>query len=302
MKSHSITEVLPLLDRNHKLINYSERFTFDNAKPLNEANDRSIVWVSVNNKNKFEAISLTRAQTIICDLSIAEDAGKISSDKCIILVEDPRLCFLRIVRHFFEYKPEWGIHKTAAIHANAVIDPQSYIGPNCYVGESTIGKGTIIYGNCFIYDNVVIGDNVTIHAGTVIGADGFGYQRNEKNEFEKFPHIGGVIIDSNVDIGANTCIDRGTLGNTHIKAGAKIDNLVHIAHNVIIGKHSAIIAHAMIGGSTVVEDFAWVAPSAALRDGLVIGESSIVGLGAVVTKSVPKNEVWAGNPARQFSK
>jgi len=302
MKSFQIAEVLTLLNQNHQLINYSDTLEFDNAKPVNEANERSIVWVSANSNNKLEVIENTEARIVIGDISLLSSAIGIDKNKCLILVEDPRLFFLRVINNFFGSKPQWGIHNTAVVDEKAVIEAQSYIGPHCYIGDARIGKGTVIYGNCFIYDNVIIGDNVTIHAGTVIGADGFGYQKNENNEFEKFPHIGGVVIENNVDIGANTCIDRGTLGNTHIKEGAKIDNLVHIAHNVIIGKHSAIIAHAMIGGSTVIEDFAWIAPNAALRDGIVIGESSVIGLGGVVTKSVPKNEIWAGNPARLFNK
>ena len=96
---------------------------------------------------------------------------------------------------------------------------------------------------------MTVGKNVIIHSNTVIGADGFGYQRNKDGSFEKFPHIGGVIIEDHVEIGANTCIDRGALGNTIIRNGAKIDNLVHIAHNVVIGQNTAVIANAMIGGS-----------------------------------------------------
>ena len=137
---------------------------------------------------------------------------------------------------------------------------------------------------------------------TTIGGTGFGYEKNTDGEFELFPHIGGVRIEKNVDIGANTCIDRGTLGNTIIGAGSKIDNLVHIAHNVKIGRNCAIIAHSMIGGSTVINDNCWVAPSACVRDGISIGSNSIIGLGSVVVKPIPDNEVWAGNPARKFEK
>jgi UDP-3-O-[3-hydroxymyristoyl] glucosamine N-acyltransferase len=107
-----------------------------------------------------------------------------------------------------------------------------------------------------------------------------------------------VIIEDCVDIGANTCIDRGTLGNTVIRRGAKIDNLVHIAHNVVVGENTMVIANAMIGGSTEIGADSWVAPSATLRDAIQIGAASTVGLGAVVTKSVPDGEVWAGNPAK----
>ncbi|MFA6455573.1 MAG: UDP-3-O-(3-hydroxymyristoyl)glucosamine N-acyltransferase, partial [Bacteroidota bacterium] len=153
-------------------------------------------------------------------------------------------------------------------------------------------------GQCYIYDNVRIGKNVIIQAGAVIGGDGYGYSRNDKGEFEKFPHVGAVLIEDDVEIGANTCVDRGTLGNTIIREGAKIDNLVHIAHNVTVGKHAAVIAQSMIGGSTVIGDYGWIAPSASLMNGIKIGSKVTVGLGAVVTKNIPDGETWAGVPAQ----
>ena len=121
-------------------------------------------------------------------------------------------------------------------------------------------------------------------------------------EFEKFPHIGGVVIEDDVEIGANACIDKGTLGDTIIRKGSKLDNFVHIAHNVTIGQHTAVIAHAMIGGSTVIGNYSWIAPSVVIRDGLNIGNNVLVGLGAVVTKNIPDNETWAGIPAMHLDK
>ena len=129
-------------------------------------------------------------------------------------------------------------------------------------------------------------------------SNGFGYSRNEEFEFEKFPHVGGVIIEDNVEIGANTCIDRGALGNTVIKTGTKIDNLVHIGHNCVIGKHCAIIANSMLGGSVVIKDYSWIAPSASILNQLSIGEKVTIGLGSVVNKSVPDGETWMGVPAK----
>jgi len=215
-------------------------------------------------------------------------------------VKNPKLTFIRIVSHFFKSNDFTGIHPSAVIHPSAMIPESSYIGPNTYIGKCIIGENTIIHGNCYLYDNTQVGNNVTIHAGTVIGAEGFGYQRNEQGEFEKFPHIGGVIIGDNVDIGSNTSIDRGALGNTIIGEGAKIDNLVHIAHNVKVGKHSAVISHAMIGGSTIIGDYSWVAPNAALKDQIAIGQNVTVGMGAVVMKNIPNGETWTGSPAKNI--
>jgi UDP-3-O-[3-hydroxymyristoyl] glucosamine N-acyltransferase len=270
--------------------------TFTHAKPIEEADENSIIWIKPDKANKEELINKTKASIIIVDSLINKKRINVEN-KCLIIAENPKLIFLRIIQVLFYKKINFGIHMSAIISPEAKIHKETYIGPNTYIGKSKIGRGTIIYGNCFIYDQVIIGENVKIQSGAIIGSEGYGYSRNDQGEFEYFPHIGGVIIEDDVDIGANTCVDRGSLGNTIIKKGAKIDNLVHIAHNVIIGKHSAVIANAMIGGSVVIEDYSWVAPSASIMNQLQIGKKTFIGLGAVVTKNIPDNEVWAGCPA-----
>jgi UDP-3-O-[3-hydroxymyristoyl] glucosamine N-acyltransferase len=132
------------------------------------------------------------------------------------------------------------------------------------------------------------------------GPDGFGYERKEDGTLVKFSHFGKVIINDNVDIGSNTCIDRGTINDTIIGEGSKVDNLVHIGHNVRIGKNCVIIAQSMIGGSTVIDDNVWISPSSVIRDGLRIGRHALIGMGSVVTKNIPANEIWIGTPAKFY--
>lgn len=216
----------------------------------------------------------------------------------VIVVADPRLELLRVVRELLaDPRPAPGIHPTAVVHPEAVVDPSAHIGPGCNVGRCEIGAGTVLHGNIHLYDRVRIGDNVTIHAGTVIGTSGFGYQRAENDEWEHFPHVGGVVIEDDVEIGANTCIDRGSLVDTTIKRGAKIDNLVHIAHNVVVGEHALIIGCAQIAGSVVIGDHAWIAPSATVIDNVKIGREATVGIGSVVVKDVPEFAKTMGQPA-----
>ncbi|CAF3728287.1 unnamed protein product [Rotaria sp. Silwood1] len=174
----------------------------------------------------------------------------------------------------------------------------AFTGPFTYIGNSEIDEGTVIHGNCFVFDNVKIGKNVSINAGSIIGSEGFGYELNEKNEYEKFIHIGGVEIHDNVDIGANTCVVRGALANTIIGEGTKIDNLVHIGHNAIIGKHCIITANNMVGGSVKIEDHSWLGPSSSTLNQLTLAKNSYAGLGSIITKNMPSGEVWVGNPAR----
>jgi UDP-3-O-[3-hydroxymyristoyl] glucosamine N-acyltransferase len=276
------------------------RGVFSYPAPITEAQDElAITFCKSTGAKAATLIRDTKAGVIICTEEAASEETD-SSGKTLIAVADPRLTFLRLVQLFFAEPRPQGVHPTASIEAAARIHPTAYVGPFAYVGESEIGEGTVIYGHVYIYPKVRIGRNVTIHAGTVLGADGFGYNRNDAGELEKFPHVGGIVIEDDVEIGSNTCVDRGTLGNTIIRQGAKIDNLVHIAHNVLIGRHSAVIAHAMIGGSTRIADHAWIAPSACLRDDISIGEHAVVGLGAVVVKDVPDNVTVMAVPARTF--
>lgn len=297
---YSGKELLKNLPDKHKVDgNLSEKH-FDNIKTIFEADEFSLTWLNPSRTDTEQLINNTLSQLIICSLDFDSSKFK-NTNKCFIKVESPKLVFLRIVGQFFKTPVEYGIHKSAVIHPEAVVHPKSYVGPNTYIGKSTIGEGTIIYGNCYLYDNTRIGSNVIINACTVIGADGFGYARNENNILEKFPHIGGVIIEDNVEIGANTCIDKGTLGDTIIKKGVKIDNLVHIAHNVVIGENTMIIANSMIGGSTTIGANSWIAPSVSLRDAIVIGENVTVGMGSTVTKNIPAGETWAGSPSKELS-
>lgn len=298
MKKYSVSDISAVLNNKCLIKGTSSSAYFTNAKPILECNSESIAWIAKGRSDSNRLLEETIAIVIVCDSEV--QTKDYETEKCFIIVDDPRLSFLRIVS-LLEDKPQPGIHPTAFIHPEAKLGNSIYIGPFVYVGNSSIEDNSIIHGHVYIYDKVKIGKNVIIHAGTVIGSDGFGYSRNEKNEFEKFPHIGGVEIRDNVEIGANSCIDRGTLGNTVINEGAKIDNLVHIAHNVQVGKHSAVIANAMVGGSTKIGDNTWISPSAILRDTISIGNNVTVGMGALVTKDVPDNETWAGNPAKPLT-
>ena len=290
----SMSDLISAIGMSCSIRGIDREASFTNVRPIHEANEESLVWV---NSKKNINFAETKARLIFVDpaVGLSDDLLK---TKTFIVVDNPKLAYIRVVEKYFVMKPPFGVHPTACIHAEAKIHPDTHVGPFSYVGRSSIDEGTILYGHCFIYDHVAIGKNVVVQAGAVIGSDGYGYSRNEEGIFEKFPHVGGVVIENDVEIGANTCIDKGTLGNTIIREGAKIDNLVHIAHNVIVGKHAAVIANSMIGGSTEIGDYGWVAPSASLMNGIRVGAKATVGLGAVVTKNVPDGETWAGVPAQ----
>lgn len=237
--------------------------------------------------------------TLICEEGTVE-ALRSLPDTTLIVVSNARLAFMRAVARFFGPKrARAGIHPTAVVDDSAVIDPTATIGPFCMIGPGcVIGADCVLGPSVSLMQDIKLGDRVSIAGGTVIGADGFGYERNEAGELEKFPHIGGVVIENDVEIGSNTSIDRGTLNPTRIGARARIDNQIHIAHNVVVGADAAIIAQAMIGGSVKIGDRAWVAPSATIMNQVKIGADATVGLGAVVVKSVPDGMTVMGSPAQ----
>lgn len=206
------------------------------------------------------------------------------------------------------------ISKQAKIGENVAIGPGvciekgvkigdgSKIGSNSYIGEnSVLGKGCQLFANVSVYDNTIIGRNVIIHSGTTLGSDGFGYVTI--NGFhEKIPQTGNVIVESDVEIGSNCSIDRATIGSTIIGEMTKIDNLVHIAHNVKIGRGCLITAAFAVAGSTEIGDFCTFAGQVGIAPHLTIGKNSIVASKAGITKSLKGGETYAGFPARNIIK
>jgi UDP-3-O-[3-hydroxymyristoyl] glucosamine N-acyltransferase len=172
-------------------------------------------------------------------------------------------------------------------HPGAYVDAAAMIGP-----RTTVGAGAVIGAN------VTVGADCIIKPGAVIGQDGFGYTQEPDGSWTAKPHEYGVVIEDDVHIGANTCIDRGSWRNTTVQRGARIDNLVHVAHNAQIGRNVVLVAQAEVSGSAIVEDGAWIGPKACVMQRLTVGARALVGMGAVVLKDVPGDQTWAGNPAR----
>ena len=297
--SFTLDQILQhLTDESVDVKTGSETIAVDNALNLSNAGKESLAWAKPGQTDIGEKLSLSKAGVVICDAATYTEAMAKGIDKTFLVVKEPKRIFSKLVNRLFVKLPSPGIHPTAVIEKAAKIGDNCHIGPFSYIGAATVGDNTIIHGHCHIYDKVSIGKNCIIHAGVVIGSDGFGYSKDEVGNVEKFPHIGGVVIGNNVEIGSNTCVDKGALGDTIIHDGVKIDNLVHVAHNVVLHANAFIIANAMLGGSTVVGEGAWIAPSASLLQQLDIGKNATVGVGAVVTKNIPADEVWTGSPAR----
>ena len=223
-----------------------------------------------------------------------------------IIVKNPQKALAKTIEYYLKTKPitqhskpqisnSSSIHTTAVIGDSSKIGNNCTIGPNCVIGNNcTLAENVTLHPNVTLYDNTEIQDNTTIHAGTVIGSDGFGYYK-EQNSIKKIHHIGYVIIESNVEIGANCTIDRGCLGKTTISSGCKLDNLIQIAHNTHIGKNSLIAAQCGLTGSVKIGNNVTIGGQvgiyATIEDNVIIAGKS------GVTKPIKKNNIVSGFPA-----
>lgn len=275
---------------------YKDAF-IDNLADMNHVNLTTLDWINPTKTNKQEIAEKSKARVLLVDLEVVNIPKKV-----LIYVKNPKRALATIGNEFFVNKPFAGIHPTAIIDKDAVIAESATIGAYTIIGKVKIGEGTVISPFVKIYDSVAIGSNCYVKEGAIIGGAGFGFEKDENGNRFRFPQIGGVQIGNHVEIGGNTCIDRGALSNTIIEDYAKIDNLCHVAHNAHIGRNAVVVACAEVSGSCVVGENTWVGPNACIRDQRSIGANSLIGMGAVVAKTVPDNEVWAGNPAKKMEK
>lgn len=249
--------------------------------------------------------------------AVLVDTAPQSSSKLLIKVTNARVAVAKILPTFFPEESEAsGIHPTAVVAGSATVDPTACIGPNCVVGEhvkigarcvlfggnhvrknSELGEDVVLHPNVVVYPKTQIGNRVTIHAGTVIGSDGYGYVFDQGRHL-KMPQVGQVIIEDDVEIGANTAIDRGALGPTVIGQGTKIDNLVHVAHNVSFGKHNLILGQCGFAGSTKLEDYCVIASQSGIAGHLKLGPQATVGAKSGVMRDIPPRGTVLGIPAQ----
>jgi len=263
-----------------------------------------------DNEEYFAAAEQSAATAILV-------SGDFSSTKKVVIkVANARIAVARLLPSFFAPDQNLpGIHPSAVIDPSAVVDPTAHIGPHCVVSarvqigprsvllggnhigrDSRLGDDVCLFPNVVIYSKTVIGHRVMIHAGTVIGADGYGYVFDEGRQ-RKVLQIGNVVIHDDVEIGANSAIDRAALGSTVIGAGTKIDNLVHVAHNVVMGRHCLIMGQVGFAGSTRLGDYVVVASQSGISGHLKIGHQAVIGAKSGVMRDIADGEKVLGIPA-----
>jgi UDP-3-O-[3-hydroxymyristoyl] glucosamine N-acyltransferase len=302
IKRIPLTEILDFLGSRVLAVegaspNEMEEVFIDNLADVERVNETTLDWINPAIVNKQEIAKGSKARVMLVDGTITPIANKV-----LIKVKNPKVALADVGNHFFVEPPRPGIHPTAIIDPDAKIGKDVSIGAYSVIGKASIGDYCIIDTNVHIYDCVKMGNHCVVKSGAVIGGDGFGFEKDADGNRFRFPQLGGVIIGDDVEIGANTCIDRGSLADTIIGHHTKINNLCHIAHNNVIGNNVEITGCCNISGSNTIEDDVWISPNSSVRGWIHIGKGATVGMGAVVVKNIPEGETWAGNPARKIEK
>jgi UDP-3-O-[3-hydroxymyristoyl] glucosamine N-acyltransferase len=277
---------------------------------IEDAEDGDITYAE--NEKLLSSAGRSRASAVIVSSSSVVNSPDLAH-KSLIRVKNPRFAFAQVLRIFApEPKVYRGIHPTAiigenvkfgqnaSVHALAVVGDNVSIGDNCviypfvYIGDNvSIGDNCVVYPHVVLHNDTEVGTGVVIHSGSVLGTDGFGYMFIE-NKHYKIPQIGRVIIEADVEIGSNVTIDRARTGSTRIGAGTKIDNQVHIGHNVTVGKNCVIVAQVGVGGSVSIGDGVILAGQVGIKDHVVIGDGTIVAAQAGVVGDLPKGSFVSG--------
>ncbi|WP_299671012.1 UDP-3-O-(3-hydroxymyristoyl)glucosamine N-acyltransferase [uncultured Polaribacter sp.] len=312
MTSYTISEINNIL--NGKLIGITTG-KINGPEEIKKANKNQITFIGSNKYTKFWSDS--KACAALVNISCKIEPGE---NRAFIIVSNVDLAMAKILELFNPPPPvfDTDIHPTAVIHETAIIGKGCKIGPNCYVGKNVeLGKEVTLYPNVCVFDETIIGDNTIVWSGTVIrerciigsncifhtnvsiGADGFGYRPSaDGNGLVKIPQIGNVIIGHFVEIGANSCVDRAKFSATIIGDGCKIDNLVQIAHNSVMGRSCIMAGHSGLAGSVTLGDGVMIGGSASIKDHTTIHSGATVGAGSGVIADVEAGKTVLGYPAQ----
>lgn len=281
---------------------------------IEEARNGTLTFLA--NPKYTEHIYTTKATIAIVEKGF-EAHRPIPKSLTLIRVADPRMAFTQLLERNYQLQYEKkGIEQPSFVSPSAKVGKGVYIGafsyisegvvledgvkvfPNTFIGERVVvGKGTRIHAGVKIYHQTVIGAQCVIHSGAVIGADGFGFVPNAEGVYEKMPQVGNVILEDQVEVGANTTIDRATIGHTIIRQGTKLDNLIQVGHNAEIGRHNVIVSQTGIAGSTKVGDHNQIGGQVGIAGHLHIGDRVRIAAQSGIGSNLPDGAMVQGSPA-----
>lgn len=312
MTTYTIEAIANLLDG--QLVGHTDRL-IHGPEQLDRAGPNHITFVGSAKYKRQWPESQAAAAIVNEDLAFEPGAGR-----AIILVKNADLAMAKVLELFDPGPPAFdeAIHPTAVVHESARLGAGCQIGAGCYVGknvvlgdgvtlyphvtildETTVGAGTICWPGTVIRERCVIGRGCIFHNNVSIGADGFGYRpREDGRGLVKIPQIGNVVIGDGVEIGANSCVDRGKFSSTVVGDGCKIDNLVQIGHNSIMGRSCIMAGHSGLAGSVTLGDGVVIGGSASIKDHLTLHDGAVIGAGSGVMKDVPAGQTVLGYPAQ----
>lgn len=300
----SIQEITSTLTNiEHEIFNIEKEYiSLSNVKLVNSSDCETLTWIN----DKFDDVGeIYQSQwgLVVSSNKGYEKLVELGAVKFPVLVtKEPKHVFSIIAKKFLLHEKLAKISEFSSIDPEAIIGANVTIGAFTVIGKCSIAENSVIGNNCTISDNVVIGRHVIINDGSVIGGKAFIFTKNFEKRYERFPAFGGVILEDFVEIGANNTIDRGSVANTVLKKGVKMDNLVHISHDVVINENTLIIANTTIAGHTIIGANSRVSPSSSILQRLNIGDNVHIGTGAVVNHDIPSSNVYLGNPAIEISK
>lgn len=298
MKKFLFSELIKTLKLNNYIADeYSHinNFFISGFSSIKSNKPGTVAWLQEGINAEWENLKVA---VLICGkkTEIPRDVKFIA-----VKVPNPRLAFIYLLKSFSSHVIDIGFEQTVIIGKNCKIGKNVYLGHYVVLQDNVeIGDNTLIQGNSYIYSNTVIGSDCIIHVGVTLGADGFGFERDEFGVPVKFPHVGGVFLGNNVELKSYTCINRGTLDNTEIHDNVKIDDFCHIGHNVIIKENCIIASGCSVSGNVIVGKNCWLAPRSTIKNKVTIGNNSTIGLGAVVISDVQNNDVVVGVPAKSI--
>jgi UDP-3-O-[3-hydroxymyristoyl] glucosamine N-acyltransferase len=279
-----------------------ERKNIKGVSSIKDAQEDELSFCYREGEKGVSLISNSNAGVILCKMSMEGLVHPKSGAQALFFLDNPRLVFVQVTNKLYNKKKTIiGISPHSVISETAKIGSHCYIGDFVVVGDNCkIGDNTIIYDRVSLVQNCQIGDNCIVQPGVTMGADGFAFERHPTGELERFPHLGGVKLGNNVEICANTNIARGSLSDTIIGDGTKIDAMVQIAHNVVIGTNSEVTTGTIIGGSTSIGNMCWTGLNSTLKDNIKIGNNVLIAAGAAVIHDVQDGDIVAGVPAKSI--
>lgn len=291
-----VKEIISWLEKNQFNFHYrgSTEIQIQGFSSVYHYRRNTITWIKNLQRYDEQVKDIASIELIVID----EETALVSAFSNAIICDNPKFVFYEILKAFFYEERSNELGRNGMISHKASIGKNVKIGCNSVIEDDVVvGDNTRIGHNVIIKYGTYIGKNCVIESGTIIGEEGFGLSE-EGGNFYRVPHFGNVVIDDDVEIGANVCIDRGTIENTIIGEGSKIDNLCHIAHNVVVGKNVRIVAMAVICGSAVINDGAYIGPGAIVKNQVSVERNSIVGIGSLLMQDAPENKVLVGIPAK----